>query len=190
MSNSWYSKSSSPKPASKTNDDVDFLLKTVEEQKEQLTRFQNKFRGNLSLIKICFIQHFIACFLIQDLTSAYKSVLAEKQALEITLKALKTKNNILTPNKKNEQSNLVSASNSGLSASSRSVSDASEQETNDPTSKSEFKAATKTSSDSEDAEARIAALTSNIQLLLENKSKMEAGYQAEKKKLLVDSVFL
>jgi len=93
---------------------------------------------------------------------------------------------MLAPNKKNEQSNLVSASNSGLSASSRSVSDASEQETNDTTSKSEIKATVKASSTSDDSEERIAALTSNIQLLLDNKSKMEAGYQAEKKKLLVN----
>lgn len=34
-------------------------------------------------------------------------------------------------------------------------------------------------------EEKIAALTSNIQLVLDNKSKMEMNYQAEKKKLRV-----
>jgi hypothetical protein len=29
----------------KQNEDVDFLLKTVEEQNEQITRLQTKFRG-------------------------------------------------------------------------------------------------------------------------------------------------
>ena len=30
---------------SKANDDVDFLLKTIDEQNEQITRLQTKFRG-------------------------------------------------------------------------------------------------------------------------------------------------
>ena len=34
---------------SKTDNDVDFLLKTIDEKNEQMTRLQNKFRGNKNL---------------------------------------------------------------------------------------------------------------------------------------------
>jgi len=53
------------------NIDINVLLKTIEEQNKQQSLIQNKFK---------------------DLTHAYKSLLAEKKALEITLKALKTTN--------------------------------------------------------------------------------------------------
>ncbi len=35
----------SSKPTTKNRDDVEFLLKTVEDQTEQITRLQTKFRG-------------------------------------------------------------------------------------------------------------------------------------------------
>ena len=38
----------SKKQQQQQNDDVEFLLKTIDEQNEQLTRLQNKFRGNLT----------------------------------------------------------------------------------------------------------------------------------------------
>jgi hypothetical protein len=53
------------------NLDVNVLLKTIEEQNQQQSLLQNKFK---------------------NLTHAYKALLAEKKALEITLKALKTTN--------------------------------------------------------------------------------------------------
>ena len=46
MSNgNWYSKSSSN--TQKSNEERDFLLKTVEEQKDQLNRIQSKFKGKI-----------------------------------------------------------------------------------------------------------------------------------------------
>jgi hypothetical protein len=45
MSNgNWYSKASSN--TQKSNEERDFLLKTIEEQKDQLNRIQSKFKGN------------------------------------------------------------------------------------------------------------------------------------------------
>ena len=112
------------------------------------------------------------------MTHAYKSILAEKKALEITIKALKTK----TPLSNN---NLATLASSGLSNSSKSLSsDLSEHETIETSTKS-IKSEVGNSSEQSN-EAKIAALTANIQLLVDSKSKMEANYQAEKKKLLND----
>ncbi len=106
------------------------------------------------------------------MTHAYKSLLAEKKAFEITIKALKTKT---AP----AQSNLVGLAATGLSNSSRSVSDVSEHEstTGDPAA---------IAKETDNSESKISALTSNIQVLLDAKSKMEANYLAEKKKLRAD----
>jgi chromosome segregation ATPase len=99
--------------------------------------------------------------MILDLTSAYKSLLAEKQALEITIKALKTKTTIL-PSK-----NIEPTSSSSISEhESGTLSDTDSNKKND--------------------DNKVSVLTSNIQLLLDNKSKMEKNYQAEKKKLRSD----
>ena len=38
------------KQQQQATDDVDFLLKTIDEQNEQLTRLQNKFRGEFEAI--------------------------------------------------------------------------------------------------------------------------------------------
>lgn len=114
----------------------------------------------------------------QDVTHAYKSILAEKQALEITIKALKTKNVLSTSSQGlNNKPKASTATPTNLSASSRSVS------TSD-VSEVEFQSNDQSELNS-NQEDRIQALTSNIQLLLETKSKMEQSYQAEKKKLRV-----
>lgn len=131
----------------KTNQDINILLKSFDEIKEQKERIESKFR---------------------DLTHAYKSLLAEKKALEITVQALKTKKPLPNSN----------AATSELSASSSTVSDSDHESTS-----------SKTGVESQEAGSdanKIAALTSNIQVLLDTKSKMEASYQAEKKKLRID----
>ncbi len=49
MSNgSWYSKASNN--TQKSNEERDFLLKTIEEQKDQLNRIQSKFKGIFEMI--------------------------------------------------------------------------------------------------------------------------------------------
>lgn len=159
---SFGSKKSATKTGKQT-EDVDFLLKTIDEQNENITRLQNKFR---------------------DVTHAYKSLLAEKQALEITLKALKAKPALAQTNK--TKSDVLSSSGSATSSPQTSrhnlatdtASDASENESKYESNNSQ--------SNNED---KIAALTANIHVLMENKSKMELNYQAEKKKLRVYLIF-
>ena len=52
MSNgSWYSKASPN--TQKSNEERDFLLKTIEEQKDQLNRIQSKFKGNQIVVALC-----------------------------------------------------------------------------------------------------------------------------------------
>lgn len=98
MSNNNNKQSSSTNKASSPNktDDVNILLSRIDEQNEQLNRLQSKFR---------------------DVTHAYKSLLAEKQALEITLKALKTNTSLANEIKKsaNQQEASRSASASDIS---------------------------------------------------------------------------
>ncbi|CAF0718628.1 unnamed protein product [Brachionus calyciflorus] len=94
----------------------------------------------------------------RDVTHAYKSLLNEKKSLEIIVKSLDTKSN----------TSKLSSKTSGLTSRSVSNSDISEAET------------TETHDD------KIQTLTTNIQLLLDTKAKMELNYQAEKKKLKAD----
>ncbi len=110
----------------------------------------------------------------KDVTHSYKSLLAEKQALEITLKALKGKTlkNALAPSSTPQSATVSDAS--------ASESEASNKFTNSPESSSI------TSTVSKEQEDKINALTSNIQLILDNKSKMESAYMAEKKKIRVN----
>lgn len=110
--------------------------------------------------------------LFKDVTHAYKSLLEEKKALEITIKALKTKN-IQSVG----MTTAVSGSSTSLS-SNKQQSDASEAE------QSGGEQLRKVNADASNEE-KIAALTSNIQLVLEYKSRLEQSYQAEKKKLRV-----
>jgi hypothetical protein len=124
-------------------------------------------------------------------THAYKALLAEKQALEITLKAFKAKP---TPSNGSAATSNTSGSlraptataagasepgSSTLSSRSVSTSDISEQEAN---GEQPSLVATEEASNSEE---KVAALTANIQLLLEHKSKLEQSYQIERKKLRV-----
>jgi hypothetical protein len=84
---------------------------------------------------------------------------------------------------------LVNVASAGLSTSSRSVSDLSEQESNDSNASSLNKNTADKLNEAANAEnndAKIAALTTNIQVLLDSKSKLEANYLAEKKKLRAD----
>lgn len=76
------------------NIDVDVLLKTIEEQNKQQSLIQNKFK---------------------NLTHAYKSLLAEKKALEITLKTLKTTNANETQSNKSKEEKLTSESDESSS---------------------------------------------------------------------------
>lgn len=133
------------------------------------------------------------------MTHAYKSLLAEKKALEITLKTLKSSPSTLV--KQAVAGNQLSAikPSGQLSASSRSVSisDVSEQEyneasaSNDPVASSpdsvEKSASREMDSSSDD---KVAALMSNIQVLMDAKSNMEQSYLAEKKKMRVRTVSL
>lgn len=172
----------SRKQQQKTNDDVEFLLKTIDDQNEQIARLQSKFR---------------------DVTHAYKSLLAEKKALEITLKTLKSSPSTFV--KPTASAATKPSSGSQLSASSRSVSisDVSEQEYNeaasstDPSSRVSVASSSpdsgveKSSScrelaDSASADDKVAALMSNMQVLMEAKSSMEQSYLAEKKKMRAD----
>jgi hypothetical protein len=97
--------------------------------------------------------------------------LAEKKALEITIKALQSKN----------KPNNVAASSS--------QSDVSESESRSANGLSADQQLKKVQEDSSNEE-KIAALTANIQLVLENKANLEASYQAEKKKLRVKNRIL
>lgn len=109
----------------------------------------------------------------KDVTHSYKGLLAEKQALEITLKALKGKTlkNALAPSSSPQSATVSDAS--------ASESEASNKFTNSPESSSISSTVAK------EQEEKINALTSNIQLILDNKSKMESAYMAEKKKIRV-----
>ena len=117
------------------------------------------------------------------MTHAYKSLIAEKQALEITLKALKTKSSLVNEIKSQQASQNVTANTSR----SGSVSDLSD---------TEFKKGNATAAVSaaklcnQDQEEKIAALTSNIHIIMDNKAKMEANYLAEKKKLRVNRILI
>jgi DNA repair exonuclease SbcCD ATPase subunit len=134
----------------KEDENVSLLLKRIDEQNEQLNRLQTKFR---------------------DVTHAYKSLLAEKQALEITLKAVKSKSSLLSSAHKANDASSSSFMTANTSR-SPSCSDLSDSEQKQKTQN--------------DYESKIAALTDNIQVILDNKSKMEAAYLAEKKKLRQD----
>jgi hypothetical protein len=116
------------------NVDVNVLLKTIEEQNKQQSLIQNKFK---------------------DLTHAYKSLLAEKKALETTLKTLKS-------------------TDSNEAQSNKSKADKTTSESDE--------------SSSEQKEDKLALLTSNMQVIIETKSKMESTYIAEKKILKVFSI--
>ena len=136
-----------------------------------------------------------------DVTHAYKSLLAEKKALEITLKTLKTSPATFSK----PAANLPAKQTNQLSASSRSVSVSDVSELEYPVNSNEASAneassqvSVASSPDSNDksgardlgasAEEKIAALTANIQILMESKSTMEQNYLAEKKKLRVSTV--
>ena len=96
--------------------------------------------------------------------------MAEKKALEITIKALQSKNkpnNVAASSSQSDVSESESRSANGLSA-------------------QELKKVQEDASNEE----KIAALTANIQLVLENKAHLEASYQAEKKKLRVKNWIL
>ena len=121
------------------------------------------------------------CLLLSDVTHAYKVLLAEKQALEITLKSFKTKVQPAPPQQQQQTSDA--ASSAGKSSASDSLESAAQSTSQQHSASESSPSATADNGDSE----KIAALTSNIQLLLENKSKMEMGYQAEKKKLKVSA---
>lgn len=119
--------------SSKPREDVNALQKRIDEQNEQISRVNTKFR---------------------DLAQAYKNLLNEKKALEIIVKSIDTK--------------------TALTASSRSVS-------NSDVSEADFHPMSDNPHNDDD---RIQSLTANIQVLLDNKTKIEESYKAEKKKLL------
>ena len=128
-------------------------------------------------------------FLNKDVTHAYKSLLEEKKALEITIKALKTSSSLSSKLVNSGSSNQLKANNldgSGIFSSSRSVSasDLSEQESNVSDSDN-INSKLQHAANLSNQEDKIAALTSNIQLLINNKSKLEQNFQAERKKLRV-----
>jgi hypothetical protein len=169
---------------SKTDNDVDFLLKTIDEKNEQMTRLQNKFRGDITFNFLIYL--ILIDFLLIDVTHAYKSLIEEKKALEITIKALKTSKTLTVPsiNNNNKQTESVS----GIFSSSRSVStsDLSEQESTVSDSDNTINLKLQQAANLSNQEDKIAALTSNIQLLISNKSKLEQNFQAERKKLRSD----
>ena len=74
---------------------------------------------------------------------------------------------------------------SGIFSSSRSVSasDLSEQESTVSDSDNTINSKLQQAANLSNQEDKIAALTSNIQLLISNKSKLEQNFQAERKKL-------
>jgi hypothetical protein len=120
--------------------------------------------------------------------------LEEKKALEITIKALKTTSKTSLLNSQLAEANKLKASPSfsnQLLATSRSVSTSDLSEVD-----AQSNADSTTDLDSSNnkflanlnelnQEEKLNALTSNIQLLIENKSKLEQAFQAEKKKLRV-----
>lgn len=169
---------------SKTDNDVDFLLKTIDEKNEQMTRLQNKFRGNITFSFLIYL--ILIDYLLIDVTHAYKSLIEEKKALEITIKALKSSKTLTVPsiNNNNKQTESVS----GIFSSSRSVSasDLSEQESTVSDSDNTINSKLQQAANLSNQEDKIAALTSNIQLLISNKSKLEQNFQAERKKLRSD----
>ncbi|XP_043231098.1 GRIP and coiled-coil domain-containing protein 1-like [Amphibalanus amphitrite] len=111
------------------------LLKTIDVQKEQLSRYESR---------------------LKDLVRAYKSLNKEKEALEASLKVLST-------------------SKSGQSSkSSKKPTD-----TKDGAEKEKEKT-------SEDAQSQLATITASMQTLLEEKSKMENNYMADRKAMKAD----
>lgn len=170
---------------SKTDNDVDFLLKTIDEKNEQMTRLQNKFRGDITFNFLIYL--ILIDFLLIDVTHAYKSLIEEKKALEITIKALKTSKTLTVPSI-NNNNNKQTESVSGIFSSSRSVStsDLSEQESTVSDSDNTINLKLQQAANLSNQEDKIAALTSNIQLLISNKSKLEQNFQAERKKLRSD----
>lgn len=130
---------------------------------------------------------------IVDVTHAYKSLLAEKKALEITLKTLKTSPSTFAKPAAAATGQLLKPGGQ-LSASSRSVSisDVSEQEYNEASGAEPSSRVSVASSpdstlpaESSNGDDKVAALMSNIQVLMEAKSSMEQSYLAEKKKMRV-----
>ena len=110
----------------------------------------------------------------------------EKKALEITIKALKT-SKFSSPIPKNE---AAKNDTNTLSVSSRSESTSDLSEHSNSESVDYEKKSTKLLNKINETtyssqEEKISALTSNIQLLIENKSKLESNFQAERKKLRV-----
>lgn len=118
--------------------------------------------------------------IIKDVTHAYRSLKAENQALEITIKSLKTKKNSVSTS---DSSTSLATTKPAASPSQTDIQEASAKQARTETSGNDDQLK-KIEQDASNEE-KIAALTANIQVVLENKARLEANYQAEKKKLRV-----
>jgi hypothetical protein len=114
-------------------------------------------------------------------------VLAEKQALEITLKALKSNSSLANEVVKSKAlSSVIAAEQAATTTNTSRSASYSDLSDTDSASAMRLSAAGNNKQLKEaDYEEKIAALTSNIQIIMENKSNMEAAYLAEKKKIRV-----
>ncbi|XP_062513201.1 GRIP and coiled-coil domain-containing protein 1-like [Corticium candelabrum] len=117
------------------------LLATIENQQEQLSRFETRFR---------------------DVVKAYKGLLKEKEALEASLHALSTR--------PSSQTSKLDASEEEHETEQFEEDDESETECESERSK-------------EGSSDALATLTAALSTMTEEKNRMEASFQADKRKL-------
>lgn len=134
------------------------LLETIENQKEQISRYETRLR---------------------DIVHAYKSLLKEKEALEASVKVLSA----ASKSKSERSSNKATAKE----AESKKVKDGEDGEDRDEESKPEEDVRERKDSANdgswEEMQQQLATLSSSLATLTAEKSKMEASFQADKKKI-------
>ena len=139
------------------------LLATIENQQEQLSRFETRFRGKPHYLLVyendC--RRFHWCL---DVVKAYKGLLKEKEALEASLHALSTR--------PSSQTSKLDASEEEHETEQFEEDDESETECESERSK-------------EGSSDALATLTAALSTMTEEKNRMEASFQADKRKLKV-----
>ena len=126
------------------------LLKTIEHQKDQLTRYEKRLR---------------------DVVHAYKGLQTEKTALEQSVKAL----SVPTHHPPATQPPTHPPDKQDTPA--KNAKDGNDEKDHDQSMSEDD------SADTSDLQQQITTVTTTLTTVLQEKSKMEANYQAEKKKL-------
>lgn len=138
------------------------LLKVVEEQRVKLTRYESRLR---------------------DVVTAYKSLSKEKEALEASLIAITTTQ---TDSAKGRKESVGEAGKSSHGEESTRKAEPESEETEENTLVTEDKQIHENEAEetpSEQLRLQLATLTNSLSTLSAEKSKMEAGFQADKRKL-------